>query len=127
MLICIHSTSYKRDPGTVSEGLKKISAKAITQDLKGGMTDADLMKKYGLSFQALQDLFAKLTAAKIASPDYFTRRAMKQAKVKSEPAKARICPYCGYSSKELVTRCPRCDQDASEWLDTVELTKILSF
>ena len=110
-----------------SKGPKKISAKAITQDLKAGLTDAELMKKYGLSFQGLQDLFSKLTAARIATPDYFNKRAMRQAQVRSQPSKARVCPYCGYSSKETLVRCPRCGQDASEWLDTVELTKILSF
>ena len=110
-----------------SNGPKKISAKAITQDLKAGLTDSELMRKYGLSFQGLQDLFAKLTAAKIATPDYFTKRAMRQEQVKSGAVKARVCPYCGYPSKENFVRCPRCGQDATEWLDTVELTKILSF
>lgn len=108
-------------------GPKKISAKAITEDLRVGLTDSELMKKYGLSFQALQDLFAKLTEAKIATPEYFNKRALKQAQVRAQPTKARVCPYCGYPSKEPFVQCPRCDQDSSEWLDTVELTKILSF
>lgn len=110
-----------------TKGPIKISAKAITQDLKAGLTDADLMKKYGLSFQALRDLFAKLIEAKIATKDYFEKRTLKQAPLSSAPSKPRVCPYCGHQAETAFVRCPKCDQDTTEWLDTVELTKILSF
>ena len=36
--------------------VKKISAKAIMTDLKVGMSDTELMEKYNISFQGLQDL-----------------------------------------------------------------------
>ena len=106
---------------------RKISAKSIMEDLKAGMADPDLMEKYKLSFQGLQDLFSKLVQAKLATDAYFSKRAMKQASRPAEKEKNRTCPYCGYSAAEQFVRCPRCGQDTTEWLDTVELTKILSF
>jgi hypothetical protein len=104
---------------------KKISAKAIMTDLKAGLMDAELIKKYGLSFQGLQDLFEKLIQAKLATPAYFEKRSMNSVTIQKEEAPT-TCPYCGYSSRDEFKICPRCHQDSSEWLDTVELTKILT-
>lgn len=105
---------------------KKISAKAIMVDLKEGLSDSELMGKYGLSFQSLQDLFAKLINAKLATRAYFEKRAMRQATGRSKEQKAKTCSFCGYSALEPFKKCPRCGEDATEWLDTAELTDILS-
>jgi len=105
---------------------KKISAKAIMNDLKAGSSDSELMHKYGISFQGLQDLFSKLIEAKLATKAYFDKRALTQASLRPNGEKGRTCPYCGFSSGNQFTRCPRCGQDVTEWLDTVELTKILT-
>jgi hypothetical protein len=106
---------------------KKISAKAIMTDLKAGVSDSDLMEKYGISFQGLQDLFRKLVGAGLATQAYFDKRSMKQIGGRNEKEETvRTCPYCGYSSTEQFRECPRCHQDVSEWLDTMELTKILT-
>jgi hypothetical protein len=106
---------------------KKISAKAIMADLKAELTDSQLMDKYGISFQGLQDLFGKLIEAKLATQAYFEKRAMKLAvKPVEKTQENSACPYCGYESPQGFAKCPRCSQDSSEWLDTVELTKILS-
>jgi len=98
-------------------------------DLKAGLTDADLMDKYGLSFQGLQDLFSKLIQAGLATQAYFSRRAMTKViappKDKNE-GQETTCPYCGFVADAKFSRCPRCKQDLSEFLDTVELTKILA-
>lgn len=104
---------------------KKISAKAIVADLKAGLSDSDLMKKYGLSFQGLHDLFGKMVGAGVATQAYFDKRAMSQVAGRKEEA-VRTCPYCGYSSLDEFRECPRCHQDISEWLDTTELTKMLT-
>lgn len=97
-------------------------------DLKADLSDSQLMEKYGLSFQGLQDLFAKLIQAKLATETYFQKRAMKLAvRPANEEKTGSSCPYCGYQGSADFTHCPRCKQDVSEWLDTVELTKILSF
>jgi len=105
---------------------KKINAKAIMTDLKEGMTDAQLMEKYGLSFQGLRDLFSKLVEAGLATQAYFTRRALEKVSPPEAEATPTTCPYCGFTAREKFTRCPRCKNDTSEWLDTVELTKILT-
>jgi len=94
-------------------------------DLKGGLNDAQLMEKYDLSFQGLQELFSKLVEAKLATSAYFTKRAMSQMGTPSIEEEATTCPYCGYTANAKFETCPRCKQDTSEWLDTVELTKIL--
>ena len=105
---------------------KKINAKAIMTDLKGGMTDSELMSKYGLSFQGLQDLFAKLIQAGLATQAYFAKRAMAAVGAPQKQEESHTCPYCGFSADEKFTHCPRCKQDTTEFLDTVELTKILT-
>lgn len=105
---------------------KKISAKAVMVDLKEGMSDSDLMGKYGLSFQSLQDLFTKLIEAKLATKGYFQKRAMRQATGRSREQKTKTCSFCGYSSQGSFKKCPRCGEDSTEWLDTAELTDILS-
>jgi hypothetical protein len=105
---------------------KKISAKAIMIDLKAGMSDTELMEKYKISFQGLQDLFGKLVDAKLATRAYFDNRGRQQAGLMKNQETSRTCPYCGYCSDEQFTKCPRCHNDVSDWLDTMELTKILT-
>ncbi len=106
---------------------KKISAKEIMVDLKEGMSDSDLMGKYGLSFQSLQELFTKLIDAKLATKAYFEKRAMKQATGRRPKGdKTKTCSFCGYSGDQAFQKCPRCGEDSTEWLDTAELTDILS-
>lgn len=105
---------------------KKISAKAIMTDLKAGSTDAELMDKYGLTFQGLQDLFKKLIEAKLATQAYFDKRAMRHTPGKPKEKKTKTCSFCGFSSTDPFKKCPRCGEDSTEWLDTAELTDILS-
>jgi uncharacterized paraquat-inducible protein A len=108
------------------KGTKKISAKAIMTDLKAGMSDSELMKKYDISFQALQDLFTKLVQAGLATDAYFAKRAASQPSNAMAKERSRTCPYCGFTGDTAFRECPQCHQDVSEWLDTVELTKILT-
>jgi rubrerythrin len=104
----------------------KISAKAVLTDLKEGKSDNELMEKYGLSFQRLQELFQQLVKAKLASQEYFSQRALAQSGNKPKAdATEGLCPYCGYVGDEDFNECPRCGQNKAEWLDTAELTKIL--
>ncbi len=95
-------------------------------DLKSGMSDAELMEKYNISFQGLQDLFGKLVEAKLATRAYFDNRARNQVGLRKKEEVTRTCSYCGYCSAEPFTKCPRCHNDVSDWLDTMELTKILT-
>jgi hypothetical protein len=104
---------------------KKISAKAIMSDLKAGMSDGQLMTKYGISFQGLHDLFEKLIRAGLPTESYFDKRSMKQPSSQAS-RRSSTCPYCGFIGSESFRECPRCHQDVSEWLDTTELTSILT-
>jgi lipopolysaccharide biosynthesis regulator YciM len=105
---------------------KKISAKAILADLKSGMTDAELTAKYSVTVKALHDLFGKLIDAGLATQAYFAKRAMDQAAIPKKRETTKTCPYCGFTSHDPFVQCPQCKQDTTEWLDTVELTKILT-
>lgn len=46
-------------------GKKSLSAKAVLQDIKVGMSDDELKKKYGISDKGLQLLFSRLIEAKL--------------------------------------------------------------
>lgn len=106
--------------------VKKISAKAIMADLKAGTSDSELMKKYAISYSGLQDIFSKLVEAGLATKAYFNKRALKQSSGPAPENSTRTCPHCGYSAATPFTKCPRCEQEVSEWLNTVELTNILT-
>ncbi len=105
---------------------KKISAKSIMADLKAGSSDKELTKKYAISYDALQEIFSKLVKAGLATEAYFDKRALKQSSASAPEDSTRTCQHCGYSTATPFTRCPRCDQEVSEWLNTVELTNILT-
>jgi hypothetical protein len=105
---------------------KKISAKAIMADLKAGSTDAELMEKYGISIGALQELFSKLIGAGLATQAYFNKRALRDVGIRQKNDTTKTCPHCGYGSSEGFTTCPRCDMEVSDWLNTSELTDILT-
>jgi hypothetical protein len=108
------------------KGVKKISAKGIMADLRAGSSDTELMKKYDISYTALQDIFSKLMEAGLATQAYFNKRALKQTPILPSDNATRTCPQCGYSTATPFTTCPRCEQEVSDWLNTVELTNILT-
>jgi hypothetical protein len=95
-------------------------------DLKAGLSDADLIEKYAISFGALQDIFSKLIEAGLATQAYFNKRALRHMGVKPKDEQVQTCPHCGYSSKDGFTTCPRCEMETSDWLNTSELTDILA-
>ena len=108
------------------KAVKKISAKGIMADLRAGLSDTELMKKYDVSYIALQDIFSKLMKAGLATEAYFNKRALKQSPALQAENSTRTCPHCGFSSATPFTQCPRCEQEVSDWLNTVELTNILT-
>lgn len=105
---------------------KKISAKAIMADLRAGLSDAELMEKYGVSVGALQELFGKLVEAGLATQAYFNKRALRDVGLRQKNNASKTCPHCGYTAAENFATCPRCEMDVSEWLNTSELTDILT-
>jgi hypothetical protein len=108
------------------KAVKKISAKAIMAELRAGSSDTELMKKYDISYGALQDIFSKLTKAGLATQAYFDKRALKQSPAVQAENSTRTCPHCGFSSATPFAKCPRCEQEVSDWLNTMELTNILT-
>lgn len=52
----------------------KIGAREAANDIKSGMSDADLMEKYGLTEKALQILAGKLVEAKFLDRDFVEKR-----------------------------------------------------
>jgi hypothetical protein len=95
-------------------------------DLKAGSSDSDLMERYGISFGALQDIYSKLIEAGLATQAYFNKRALRDMGVRQKEETVRTCPHCGFSSKDTFTTCPRCEMEVSDWLNTSELTDILT-
>ncbi len=52
-----------------------IKAKDVVNDIREGMTDSQLMGKYGLSMKGLQGVFTKLVQAKVIPPEELFDRA----------------------------------------------------
>jgi|GEM_PF-1766695 len=84
---------------------QKISAKDLIADIRAGMDDPSLMKKYGLSAQGLQTAFRKLVEANV----------LKQAELdKRLPLEQRTadlaweCPACGMPQVHAFDQCPKC-------------------
>ncbi len=60
-------------------GKQSIGAKEVVADIKSGMTDAELGKKYGLSSKGLESLFRKLVTAKLLDESYVLKRSATEA------------------------------------------------
>lgn len=59
---------------------KKISAKELVADIKTGMTDDELMGKYGISDQSLQKLFQQLLDKGLVNESDMSWRQSKSAR-----------------------------------------------
>jgi hypothetical protein len=55
--------------------MKVIKAKEIVNDVRSGLSDYQLMEKYGLSHKGLQGVFKKLVDAKAMKPSELYTRA----------------------------------------------------
>ncbi|MGO9566491.1 MAG: YIP1 family protein [Desulfomonilaceae bacterium] len=53
---------------------QKIGAREAVNDIRSGMTDAELMKKYGLTAKGLESLFRKLVEAKLLEESFVSKR-----------------------------------------------------
>lgn len=71
----------------------KIGAREAVNDIKSGMTDAELMEKYKLTAKGLESLFGKLVQAKLLEQSFVGKRTAPveaDAGAKSAPSPARI-------------------------------------
>ncbi len=99
----------------------QLSAREVVTDLRSGMTDLELMRKYELSPKGLQSLFGKLVAKRIIEQEELDSRKSpvrpldkeKQSQsAKGESASGQSgsfrCPSCGLEQPEGSVNCPRC-------------------
>lgn len=82
---------------------KKINAKQVTEDLRHGLTDAELMKKYGLTEKGLASLYQKLKTAGITAPKDPVKPAAGGKTVFTWK-----CPQCGVPQTHKYDECPQC-------------------
>ena len=81
--------------GTVEEARvmdrkREINAKGILADIRAGLSDEELMKKYKLSTIGLESVFRKLVQAGAITDDQITVRTDTEAKSKGPQARRNI-------------------------------------
>jgi hypothetical protein len=84
---------------------RKINAKAAVKDIRSGMADSDLRKKYGLSANALDALFSKLIGAGLLNQYDLDQRTTPKDRFVHVAWK---CPACGSSQMKPYPECPEC-------------------
>ena len=86
-------------------GKPSISAKDAIRDIRGGMDNAALMKKYGVSKVGLRSLMTKLVKARLLEQSEVDARLAEW-----EPPLGEIwkCPACGAAQPEKPYVCPHC-------------------
>ena len=95
---------------------QKISAKDLIADLRAGMDDPALMKKYGLSAQGLQSAFKKLVEAKALKQSELENRVPLAEKTVDLVWK---CPACGKPQTREFDECPECGIIVSKLKDAI--------
>ncbi|MBI5251816.1 MAG: YIP1 family protein [Desulfomonile tiedjei] len=65
---------------------QKISAKQVLNDISAGMSDAELMEKYGITPKGLESLFGKLTQAGLLKEASLRKRSSSSAQEAAAPA-----------------------------------------
>jgi hypothetical protein len=91
---------------------RRITAREILKDIRGGASDPDLMKKYALSAQGLQSVFTKLVNSGVVTQVELDDRV--PVSERTVDLGLFICPACGnIQGKEFVT-CPRCGFSAPQ-------------
>jgi hypothetical protein len=91
---------------------RKISAKQIVADIRSGMNEPEIKKRYELSDDALKKVFSRLTAAGLLTEDEIPRRSeatvdAAQLSHREEDSSWR-CPSCGAAQAKAVEECPEC-------------------
>ena len=86
---------------------RKISAKALVEDIRNGTTDAELLRKHGVSQKSLEKFFDQLVAKGLLTPDDVERRRASAEPVDKEkavtPKGSAAIPGAGTESAERST------------------------
>jgi hypothetical protein len=85
--------------------MAKVSAKEIVKDIRSGMDDAALMKKYQISAQGLRILYKKLLDMGAITEAELSNRTLASDKTM---AFAWKCPACGKPQVAGMPECPDC-------------------
>jgi hypothetical protein len=84
---------------------KTISAKELARDIKAGLPDGELMKKYGISHDSLTKAFDKLVSAGILTQEEVQKTRGPRAIGPHDYVK---CPSCGLPQPRLAIECANC-------------------
>jgi rubredoxin len=91
---------------------RTMNAKELLADIKGGMDDAGLIEKYGLSGNLLQSVFEKLVNMGLLKRHDLEKRTLMSEK---SIAIAWECPACGVPQTQSYDECPRCGVIAAKF------------
>ncbi len=89
---------------------RKITAREVLKDIREGMDDALLMRKYQVSAQGLQSVFNKMIQAGVVTEEELDGRVPLSAR--TVDIGLFICPACGNIQGTEFTECPRCGYSA---------------
>lgn len=103
---------------------KEVNAHEAARDIRSGMSNSDLMKKYGLSPNGLENLYEKLVGEALIMPSELQFRLSSlsgmanttqsgngrttKTATPSEKETAWTCPACGRSQPQEYKECPVC-------------------
>jgi len=85
---------------------RKITAREVLKDIRAGVDDAALMRKFQLSAQGLQSVLNKMVQAGIVTEEELDGRVPLSAR--TVDIGLFICPACGNIQGNEFIECPRC-------------------
>ncbi|MGB6067500.1 MAG: hypothetical protein WBG50_22065 [Desulfomonilaceae bacterium] len=85
---------------------RKITAKELLSDIRSGVSDQELMRKYSLSSQGLQSVFSKMVSARMITQAELDDRI--PITERTVDLGLFICPACGNIQGKEFAVCPRC-------------------
>jgi hypothetical protein len=110
------------------ESSRNVNAKQAIEDIRGPMTNLELMEKFKISPKGFADLLTQLFEKRLISEDDLARRGIRFKILKKEEAQPQKSePQAPVIEPQLVTAQPLVPVEHPEdFLDTVELTELLS-
>jgi hypothetical protein len=85
---------------------RKITAREVLADIRAGVDDTNLMKKYRLSAQGLQSVLNKMVQAGMVTEEELDERV--PLSERTVDLGLFICPACGNIQGREFIECPRC-------------------
>jgi hypothetical protein len=89
---------------------RKITAREVLSDIRAGVDDAALMRKYQLSAQGLQSVLNKMVQAGMVTEEELDERV--PLSERTVDLGLFICPACGNIQGREFIECPRCGYSA---------------